>query len=81
MAGGAEKEIFERLVRIEQTLARVDERTAQHDKAHNDHEERLRDLERKDAKRSGVLAVASIVGGLIVTALSWVVNLIIGRLQ
>ena len=75
---GENTEIFERLARIEQTLARIDERTAHHDKEHNDHEERLRKLEEKEAKRSGVLAAASIIGGLIVSALAWIVKWITG---
>jgi len=46
-----------------------------------DKDARLRSLELKDARRSGVLAVASIIGGLIVTILSWIINPIVGRLQ
>lgn len=75
---GETAEIFERLARIEQTLARIDERTAHHDKEHNDHETRLRKLEEKEAKRSGVLAAASIIGGLIVSGLAWLVKWLTG---
>lgn len=75
---GDNAEIFERLARIEQTLARIDERTAHHDKEHNDHEARLRRLEEKEAKRSGVLAAASIIGGLIVSGLAWLVKWLTG---
>lgn len=67
---GENSEVFERLSRIEQTLARIDERTARHDTAHDDHEKRIRDLERDNDKRKGVMAAlslfSSIVGGVLV---------------
>ena len=44
-----------------------------------DHEERLRKLEEKEAKRSGVLAAASIIGGLIVSGLAWLVKILTGQ--
>ena len=44
--GESNTEIFERLGRIEQTLARIDERTSRHETAHGDHEQRIRALER-----------------------------------
>jgi len=72
-------EVFERLSRIEQTCSRIDERTLAHNKEHNDHEARLRELERKDAKRSGALAAASIIGGLIVSGLAWLVKILTGQ--
>lgn len=75
---GEMAEIFERLSRIEQTAARIDERTERHDKEHNDHEARLRVLEAREAKRSGVLAAASVIGGLIVSGLAWLVKLLTG---
>lgn len=63
---GENAEIYERLGKIEQTVARIDERT----KAHNDHEERIRALERDSDKRKGVMAAlsffSSIIGGVLV---------------
>ena len=75
---GEMAEVFERLSRIEQTCSRIDERTLAHDKEHNDHEARLRQLEKQDAKRSGALAAASIIGGLIVSGLAWLVKIVTG---
>ena len=49
-------EIFERLSRIEQGVARIDERTERHDRDHSDHEVRIRALERDNDKRKGVMA-------------------------
>lgn len=63
---GESAEIYERLGKIEQTLARIDERT----KVHSDHEERIRALERESDKRKGVMAAlsffSSIIGGVLV---------------
>ena len=63
-------EIFERLSRIEQGVARIDERTERHDRDHSDHEQRIRALERDNDKRKGVMAAlsffSSIIGGAIV---------------
>ena len=65
-----DREIFDRLSRIEQTLARIDERTARHENDHNDHEQRIRQLERDNDKRKGIMAAlsffSSVVGGVLV---------------
>lgn len=78
---GENSEIFERLGRIEQTTARIDERTARHDKEHNDHEQRIRELERDADKRKGVMAAlsffSSIVGGILV----WLFRQVFGGAQ
>ena len=67
---GENAEIFDRLSRIEQTLARIDERTARHENDHNDHEQRIRVLERDNDKRKGIMATlsffSSVVGGVLV---------------
>ena len=67
---GENSEIFDRLSRIEQTLARIDERTARHENDHNDHEQRIRQLERDNDKRKGIMAAlsffSSVVGGVLV---------------
>ena len=67
---GENAEIYERLGKIERTLARIDERTARHDSDHSDHESRIRALERDNDKRKGVIAAlslfSSVVGGLLV---------------
>lgn len=68
--GGNTTEIFERLSRIEQGVARIDERTERHDRDYSDHEERIRTLERESDKRKGVMAAlslfSSVVGGVLV---------------
>lgn len=53
---GENAEIFERLARIEQTVARIDERTARHGITHDDHERRIRALERDNDRRNGASA-------------------------
>ena len=67
---GENAEIFQRLGKIEQMVAKIDERTARHDTAHTDHESRIRELERESDKRKGMMAAlslfSSIVGGILV---------------
>jgi len=75
---GENSEIFERLSAIEQTLARIDERTARHDTAHNDHEQRIRALEREADKRKGVMAALSLFASIIGGAIVWVFKLLFG---
>lgn len=67
---GENAEIYERLRSIEATLARIDERMMGVVDKYSDHEKRIRELERDNAKRKGVMAalslVSSIVGGILV---------------
>ena len=69
-----EKEIFERLRAIEQTVARIDERT----KAHADYEERIRELERAEDKRKGVVAALSLFSSVVGGALVWLFKVLFG---
>lgn len=71
-------EIFERLNRIEQTLARIDERTSRHDSAHSDHEQRIRALERDNDKRKGVVAALSLFSSIVGGALVWLFKTMFG---
>lgn len=71
---GENTEIFNRLGRIEQTLARIDERTSRHDTAHVDHETRIRQLEDENAKRKGFVAALVFVSSMLGAAASWVVS-------
>ena len=75
---GENAEIFERLSRIEQIVARIDERTKAHDSAHNDHEARIRALERDNDKRKGVMAALSLFSSVVGGALVWVFKAIFG---
>lgn len=72
LAMNAEKEIFERLSRIEQISARIDERTARHEQSHRDHESRIRELERDNDKRKGALAIVGTLGGTLGGALVYI---------
>lgn len=71
-------EIFERLSRIEQTMARVDERTKTMVDNHSDHERRIRALERDNDKRKGGLAVVGTLGGIIGTCVTWLLKSVFG---
>ena len=71
---GDNSEIFERLSRIEQTLARIDERTARQESEHADHEARIRALERDSDKHKGALAVVGSIGGAIGGGIVWFVK-------
>ena len=68
-------EIFEKLTRQGETLARIDERTARMDHewevARNNHEKRLRVLELKEAKRGGFIAGIASLASLLSSALTW----------
>lgn len=76
--GESNTEIFERLGRIEQTLARIDERTKSHDSAHGDHEQRIRALERDNDKRKGVMATLSLFSSIVGGALVWLFKTVFG---
>ena len=69
-----DREIFDRLGRIEQAVARIDERTARHDAAHSDHERRIRALEEKEARRGGVMAALAAAGSALGAAITWVIH-------
>ena len=69
-----DKEIFERLSKIEQTLARIDERTARYDHAHGDHERRIRALEDKEARRGGIIAALTTIGSAVGAAIMWLIQ-------
>ena len=75
---GENVEIYERLGKIEQTLARIDERTARHDAAHNDHESRIRELEREADKRKGIMAALSFFSSIVGGVLVWLFKSIFG---
>ena len=77
--GESNTEIFERLGRSEQTLARIDERTKSHDSAHGDHEQRIRALERDNDKRKGVLAALSLFSSIIGGAIVWLFKQFFGQ--
>lgn len=65
-----DREIFDRLGRIEQTNARIDERTERMDKEwkdnRSDHEARLRKLESDNDQRKGISAIIGAIAGVIV---------------
>lgn len=75
---GENAEIFERLNNIEKTLARIDERTSRHDNSHNDHETRIRTLERESDKRKGVMATLSLFSSIVGGALVWLFRHVFG---
>lgn len=77
-----DREIFGRLNGIDTTLARIDERTDRMDRewhdARADHEVRIRTLEQENAKRKGVLAVVSAIGGSVGAGFMWLLKLLYG---
>lgn len=78
---GENAEIYERLGKIEQTLARIYERTARHDSDHSDHESRIRALERDNDKRKGVMAALSLFSSVVGGVLVWLFKTIFGGVQ
>ena len=66
------EEIYDRLRSIEATLARIDERT----KLSEDHERRIRDLEREIARQRGIFTALSIVSGIVGAVVTLVVQII-----
>lgn len=76
--GETNTEIFERLSRIEQIVARIDERTSSHSAAHADHEKRIRALERDNDKRKGVMAALSFFSSLVGGALVYLFKVLFG---
>ena len=76
--GDNNTEIFERLSRIEQTLARIDERTKSFGDLSADHEKRIRSLEDKEARRGGVIATLTAIGSAVGAALTWLAHHLLG---
>lgn len=66
------EEIYDRLRSIEATLARIDERT----RLSEDHEGRLRYLERELARQRGIFTALSVVSGIIGAAVTLAVQVI-----
>ena len=66
------EEIYDRLRSIEATLARIDERT----KLSEDHERRIRDLEREIARQRGIFTALSLVSGIVGAVVTLVVQII-----
>lgn len=78
MPNGNDKEIFDRLGKIEQTLARIDERTKSSADMRVDFEKRLRALEDKEARRGGILAALTAIGSAVGTAIMWLIQHVTG---
>lgn len=70
---GNDREIFEKLTKQGETLARIDERTERMDRewkdSRADHETRLRHLEADNEKRKGIAAAIGAVATLAVNGL------------
>ena len=77
-----EPQIFGRLNIIDTTLARLDERTERMDREwkdnRSDHEVRIRTLEQENAKRKGVAAALSSIGGVVGAFAMWLLQHIFG---
>ena len=69
-----DREIFDRLGKIEQTVARIDERESGFIPKVEDHEKRIHKLELTDAKRGGFVAALAGVASVVGSALTWLVN-------
>lgn len=71
-------EIFEKLNRQGETLARIDERTARMDheweQTRDNHEKRIQTLELKDAKRGGFVAGIASLASFLSSALTWLAS-------
>ena len=66
-----DREIFDRLTKIEQTVVRIDEREIHLVPKVEKHEERIQKLELKDAKRGGFIAGIASIASVISSALTW----------
>jgi len=75
---GENAEIFQRLGKIEQMIAKIDERTARQDAAHNDHEVRIRELKSESDKRKGMVAALSLFSSVVGGVLVWLFKSIFG---
>ena len=69
-----DREIFDRLGKIEQTVARIDERESSFIPKVDDHEKRIQTLELKDARRAGFIAAIATAASVIVSAINWLLN-------
>lgn len=69
-----DREIFDRLAKIEQTVVRIDEREVHLVPKVDKHEERIQTLELKDARRGGFIAAIATVAGVVVSAINWLLN-------
>ena len=81
MPQGNDREIFDRLGKIEQIVARIDERTKGDSDKHADHEKRIRSLEDKEARRGGIIAALTTIGSAVGAALMWLVQHFTGGAQ
>lgn len=70
-----DREIFVRLSKIEQIVARIDERTRNLD----DHEGRIRRLEETKARMGGVIAALTTVASAIGAGLMYLVQRIVAK--
>lgn len=69
-----DREIFDRLGKIEQIVARIDERTKNDNNTHADLEKRVRSLEDKEARRGGIMATLTTIGSAVGAALMWLIQ-------
>ena len=69
-----DREIFDRLGKIEQIVARIDERTQGYSDKHADLEKRVRSLEDKEARRGGIMATLTTIGSAVGAALMWLIQ-------
>lgn len=80
--GANDSEIFSRLRQIGEVMARIDERTERMDKDardhHQDHETRIRALERDNDKRKGVMAAIVVGVSAAFQGLAWLIKHIFG---
>ena len=75
---GENAEIFQRLGKIEQTLAKIDERTEHQSSQYNDHEQRIRELKSESDKRKGMVAALSLFSSIVGGVLVWLFKTIFG---
>lgn len=82
MPGNNNAEVSSRLRVIGEAVARIDERTERMDKDardhHQDHETRIRALERDNDKRKGVMAAIVVGVSVAFQGLAWLIKHIFG---
>ena len=75
-------EIYKRLNEMALTLARIDERTTRMDAEmsarNSDHENRLRSLEEKEARRGGIMTTLTAIGSALGAGITWVIHHFVG---
>lgn len=74
MPASNDREIFDRLGKIEQIVARIDERTKNDSNTHADLEKRVRLLEDKEARRGGIMATLTTIGSAVGAAIMWLIQ-------